>query len=290
VICRPWSPNYPDIILPSWIRTLDHASLGSITNSDAGNHRDRRHADVLVGTSLQSPYSASRRATGEWEFRKEERGFILSARGFQLDVIDEVEFQATAGVIPRDWLKHARIEITGSGVTESFWRTMVAGKGPDGQNPPPYYAAVCELTFKSQDDVNLPRMRDRNNNSLHVDYIRRVESVVWGRSLTRITWQGRLALVPSKAWKGDIVCILLGCSVPVVLRRLPEKFSTVTRLLHPWESQNGDSEIQTKEFPLYELIGECYVHRMMAGEAFEVKNASRAEAAKFYEYQTFQTC
>ena len=52
-------------------------------------------------------------------------------------------------------------------------------------------------------------------------------------------------LCPPDTRSGDVICILFGCSVPVILR--------------PYLVQNGDTE--------FELIGESYVHGKMNGEA-----------------------
>jgi hypothetical protein len=48
------------------------------------------------------------------------------------------------------------------------------------------------------------------------------------------------------AQQGDLVCVLFGCSVPVVLRRLDEDNS-------------------------YTFIGECYLHGFMDGEAIAMQ-------------------
>lgn len=52
---------------------------------------------------------------------------------------------------------------------------------------------------------------------------------------------GFLGLAPPNALCGDIVTVLLGAPVPIILR--------------------------PKEGGLYELVGECYVHGAMGGEA-----------------------
>ncbi|TVY83117.1 Heterokaryon incompatibility protein 6 OR allele, partial [Lachnellula suecica] len=70
-------------------------------------------------------------------------------------------------------------------------------------------------------------------------------AVMYHRRLM-ITSQGYIGLVPAATKRGDCVCVLLGCSNPVILRKL--------------ESGREES---------YELIGECYIHGMMDGEAVE---------------------
>ncbi len=65
------------------------------------------------------------------------------------------------------------------------------------------------------------------------------------------THNGFIGMAPRDTRKGDIVCLLLGCSVPVVLR----------------ERIEGG----------YELVGEAYVHGIMKGEAMTMGIAERLE-------------
>lgn len=57
-----------------------------------------------------------------------------------------------------------------------------------------------------------------------------------------VTHQGLLAMAPRRSRKGDVICILYGCSVPVVLRK-------------------------STEADCYYFIGECYADGYMNGEA-----------------------
>jgi hypothetical protein len=58
------------------------------------------------------------------------------------------------------------------------------------------------------------------------------------------TRAGRIGMVPHKAMQGDLICILFGCSVPILLRRsgLEDEFV---------------------------VVGECYLDNCMEGEALE---------------------
>lgn len=60
-----------------------------------------------------------------------------------------------------------------------------------------------------------------------------------------VTKQGELGMAPRAARKGDVVCILIGCSVPVVLRRLNSEEAFV-------------------------VVGECFLPGFMKGEALAV--------------------
>lgn len=65
-----------------------------------------------------------------------------------------------------------------------------------------------------------------------------------------VTDMGHLGLCPSQTQKGDVVCILLGCSVPVVLRKVQNR-------------QNVDR-------PTFKLVGECYLDGFMNGEGLKL--------------------
>jgi hypothetical protein len=60
------------------------------------------------------------------------------------------------------------------------------------------------------------------------------------------TSEGSLGMVPEFARKGDVICVLLGCSVPVILRE---------------RKSNG-----------FEFIGEAYIHGFMNGEILSREN------------------
>jgi len=138
---------------------------------------------------------------------------------------------------------------------------MVAGKGPNGGNPPQSYSLVCQELFDSGHDINLQNKRDRTTNDVLVQFIDRVLSVIWSRRLAKTVKHERLALLPAGTKREDVICILYGCSVPVVLRNTKDK--------------------TTEGEDVWELIGECYVYEMMAGEAlFERRIGHEEEIAK----------
>jgi hypothetical protein len=58
------------------------------------------------------------------------------------------------------------------------------------------------------------------------------------------TNKGHIGMAPCRVRKGDRICVLFGCSIPMILR------------------QRGDGSS-------YEVIGECYLHGFMNGEALE---------------------
>ena len=70
--------------------------------------------------------------------------------------------------------------------------------------------------------------------------LRYLSLAVFGRLLS-VSKEGHIGLVPPAAVEGDIVCVILSCESPLLLRPLP----------------NGN----------YTVVGECYIHGLMNGEA-----------------------
>ena len=65
-----------------------------------------------------------------------------------------------------------------------------------------------------------------------------------------------IGLAPMAAHVGDVICILHGCSVPVLLRR---------------NSDYGTERIW------WNVVGECYVHGIMDGEAVNLSGPDNSE-------------
>lgn len=118
-----------------------------------------------------------------------------------------------------------------------------------------------------------------------IDFLRRVQSVVWKRSLISTSREHFLGLAPSKAKEGDLICILYGCSVPVVLRRMcgeasedipiyPTRGTTTNEDIVPRVSSNKNDHY-------YKFIGECYIHGMMDGEALRHQRIRKLQQQEF---------
>jgi len=67
------------------------------------------------------------------------------------------------------------------------------------------------------------------------------------------TTNGNVCMAPPRARSGDVICVLFGCSVPVVLRRF-------------------EDPVETEE---YEFIGGCYLVGFMNGEALDGGDPAR---------------
>jgi len=253
IICRPWAPptnDEPDEdselhwraqfteqeskrkdgdgldTLPSWVPTTSGAAFA---RDGANGIMIRKNADTLVGLPTQRIYNASGGRT--YANRRIKRGVTdnlhyhsLFVRGFIFDSIDILKEASQQGNIPYQWEK------LGGGrksLTEEYLRTLVADRGPTGGNAPRHYARLIRHAYTQGvpgDALNTEKQVHFGHSKIVGEVMARVRSVIWNRRMmaTKGTGTGggrRLGLVPQSSKKGDLICILDGCSVPVVLRK-----------------------------------------------------------------------
>jgi hypothetical protein len=218
-------------------------------------------------------------------------GASLLVKGFKLAKIEKVSARNTGGVILRESLKMGGwtgIKENAASVPDRIWRTLVADRDPDGQIPPTWYQRACLRCLEIADtfnngDLNVGELLQGHSEMLR-KYLTRVRNVTWNRRFFRACMNetgskkpegtpGRsgsdgaeageeelplFGVGPPGMKENDFVCILLGCSVPVVLREI-----------------GGGGGLA--------LIGEAYVHGKMEGEAMEdlEKNDTLGQKVEF---------
>jgi hypothetical protein len=223
-----------DMPLPSWVPQLSRAPYGMHNHPGIiGLKMSRKYADPLVG--LPSPthrnYAAAETKGIDmkaFRFRKRpaHNHFSMYVRGFCLGVVRKVEHAARNGQIPKEWAELGGWPDAQGRPPDAFWRTLVADRGKDGKNPPGYYSRACEESFKKggfeSGAVDTTGLINYGRNSIVAQFCRRVQAVIWNRALI-LTKDRRLGLTSKSVQPGDQVCILYGCSVPVILRKNKEK-------------------------------------------------------------------
>jgi hypothetical protein len=152
-------------------------------------------------------------------------------------------------------------------VLARLWRTMVADRSPEGVAAPSWYQKACISTLlytSSSGDIDTQTLiAARDMPPTMVKFLERVRSVVWNRKflVSKFPTEGLrhaeelFGIAPKGAQEGDLICILFGCSVPVILR-----------------------ERRTESRAFFEFVGDSYIHGMMEGEAFAGKNAAEVES------------
>jgi hypothetical protein len=161
-------------------------------------------------------------------------------------------------------------------ITEAFWRTLI-GDSIHSSRPAPsnfgekftkYLSLMKNLhDLKAKHGSDLLRVkREMSEPAFYKQYFGTLEELmafmrdVWNASFLVgqsgfsrafcITASGYIGLVPEYTATGDIICLIYGSEVPFVLR-----------------SMSGEHEGD------YQLVGECYVHGIMDGEALELSKA-----------------
>jgi hypothetical protein len=155
---------------------------------------------------------------------------------------------------------------SGVSVFDAFWQTLVAGSDVSGREKAPQdYSEVFSLVLDSSTgkmpslpgQVYSPRrkkgfftldsLRSRKPAKTLEDLRVSFTAALRNRRFA-VSERGYFGLVPRGTVAGDRVCVLEGINVPFVLRKAPEENA-------------------------FELVGECYVHGIMEGEAIDRNDA-----------------
>jgi hypothetical protein len=322
IICRPWAPTHEinkkgeseKIDLPSWIANL---SRKPYQPTKEGN-MVRYNPDPLVGPHdfRHSLYSASGNLDAICKINLvDDQSKTMRVDGFVLDKIEEIWDSAKFGSVPSDWLSAGNWEDIDKPPPDELWRTLVADRNAAGYDPDRWYPLVFQSVARDRGlsyGFETYRLIHETTNRWVSEVFRRVQAVVWNRRLIRtkgecMRWlpnsrnldsPGALGLAPNEARKGDLICIIFGCSVPLVLRKVQVQQNVRQSIMESLENdetavssimespendeaavsligviQRGNSETSTPtahtqaEEKEYTLIGECYVDHMMDGEA-----------------------
>ena len=244
IICRPWAPEASD--LPSWVRPRGEHAFRVLDD----NRYCRVNADSLVvlTSTYQTVYSACGKVVllekpqAHKIFRSKESSLVVE--GFVLDVVNVVTPPAINGILPKEWRTiRGRSHTSRSALEDWFWRTLVADRDCTGLACPAWYKLASEHVLQYSDglDLDTRRLMFESSPGIVFDFLRRVQSAIWGRRLATSS-RGDVVLGPRSCEVDDLVCILHGCSVPVLLRKRGDEMG-------------------------YTFVGECYVHGMMDGDA-----------------------
>ncbi|XXG98617.1 hypothetical protein Hte_004942 [Hypoxylon texense] len=312
ILCRPWAPitdRGPDdkdkrLELPSWMPNIERKPF----QATKGGKMVRYNSDPLVGAAVfrLKFYSASglRDPVGSFfEIDAENADSRhITVRAFELSKVDEVFNSASFGNIPYSWLEAGGWRDGGEQPPDELWRTLVADRTHEGNKADPWYPMAFQSAAREKETrygINTAELIHDKNNAAYAEVFRRVQAVVWNRRLIRTEGipldgpRGRsgetyrhLGLAPEAATRGDLIFVVLGCSVPLVLRPSPppgdaNRQSPGGTGSQPPRNQTGnrgrgtpagtssgrDSGQQGGHVDTYTLVGDCYIDDMMDGQA-----------------------
>jgi hypothetical protein len=282
-------PDGDDDTIPSWIPSTENCPHGWTGRGEEGGDPKmiRKNPDSLVGNPLQRIYSASgsRGLTKNLRF---EDGIIKDSsqpginnthyhsafiEGFVLGSIDQLTDTSQGGQIPKKWstlvkampgltlakgraAPRANLDLWEHPAADDFWRTLIGDRSWTGGNPPRYYQLILQKAYKGDNDVDLEKLIFWSKCQPAKDVCRRVHAVIWNRKLMSIKCSSPklpttkvLGLAPDMAETGDLVCILYGCSVPVVLRRYRKSQSIIeSETLQRQERCKNEARLKIKNF------------------------------------------
>jgi hypothetical protein len=220
ILCRHWAlperphkgPTIPRLVdLPSWILTVDEGSYGR----DDDVFKGRRAADSFVGLPGKHCYHASPHEPPNFKFGEQHSymsdvdlpvgealpgltsdgvyyDMSLTISGLFIGVVSWASDPIPDGVIPRRCLekfgwKRGKLAQSPS-APEQLWRTLVADRGPDGTEVPPYYqraCLTCLMKHSPNGHINTEKLLDTNefkdHESFAQEFLRRVQAVTWNR-------------------------------------------------------------------------------------------------------------
>jgi hypothetical protein len=272
--------------IPSWIAPRDGLPFG---NPSLGtNHR--LHGKSLVGTSQKRVYSAHYNTKPQVRLGRNQNTNIcdgsLHAKGIILGKIIQISTRMAGGIITRECLEVLAYNSTFQlsipfevisfdkqgnvvSVPDFIWRALCADRDGRGERAPGVYkSAMIQLmqpkaspyTVKLAPSIDIEELLETDLPEHVKNFLEVARDVVWNRR----TFQGDLndnglpmvGLIPRYAKAGDVLCIIYGCSVPVVLRKQRD--------------ENDD---------YWQLIGEAYVYGYMDGEGILGMSPAMLESA-----------
>ncbi|CAI9637772.1 unnamed protein product [Alternaria burnsii] len=244
-----WNPILSALTKPNGLKTIRELA-------DSAHPPNQQNPRSLEGLYIQE---------GKEQVHHMKQADYLSVSGFILGAIEKKSDTMREGVIPGDWIAILRGDKKNV-VPDSLWRTLVADRTENGNNLPEWYKRAClhcledSRFVNSQGDLNTNRsLSDTPLDTMTSKYLERAKSVIWRRRFIQLKLGADFGddlvygLAPEKCKKGDIVCIIGGCSVPVVLRKVED------------QEVCGSSEAAG----VFTLIGETYIHQKMNGEAVQ---------------------
>lgn len=234
----------------------------------------RRTTSLAYLANMQGVYAAAGDSKPQPKPRPDRSSLIIS--GMLFDIVSNISAVAdlclkdllncnshTSEFVTRSMhlaMKHCQPYPSVSGLFDAFWQTLVAGKDDSGKmKAPSEFAAIFALLIDRATGSS-PAMPDQPNpkRKLTVENLKvrrpgqtyrqmqiAFEAAVKGRRFGT-TPKRYMGLFPRGTNPGDEICIFSGGHVPFVVRR---------------QVTSG----------LYQLVGECYVHGIMKGEAMQMR-------------------
>ncbi|KAF2120769.1 hypothetical protein BDV96DRAFT_641424 [Lophiotrema nucula] len=290
ILLRPWAPESESIAwrivkawnssLPSWIQRARDRPIRPTRVSFVG-HPSQSKQTYDASAAVYPSYRFADKSTSEHTMAESRRCFkradVLAMLG-ELDIVSHLHFLFVDGIdvgtitrlSPRISQGVIPCEVLGLGMLKSGSRsalhineglldddsfrslvyTLVAGRTATGDRTPEWYLRAILRCLSDNPEQDLNTSTNASIPAAIAEVLSRIRDVTWNRKLIQVD-DKFVGLAPADTEEGDQVCVLFGCSVPVVLRR-----------------QLGDPSS-------YKIVGECFVCSFMEGEAMTLGAISK---------------
>jgi hypothetical protein len=296
IICRNWAPTLlgldtKEIKMSSWISKREERYLeGPLQTFEPQN------IDSFVAMKIDDPGKKKYNASRGYEVQTDDFAVshLMNFRNIPALVLDGMIIGrvhelsgAMESIVTNSWLEKLgwyRSQIINPQVPETVWRILVADRNPSGDPPPAWYPLACKYCLEYSrvinEDAGLILDSEQRLPETASKYLERVKSVVWRRKFLefRHQWDGKklFGLGPQDTRKNDLICILFGCSVPVILRRVKSGFAAhddmaLNSVLDSAKRGTQRNQV-SKKSKYYQVIGGAYIHGIMDGEAVTDKD------------------
>jgi hypothetical protein len=290
IICRPWVPESvkEKFNLPSWLidveansfRPKEDGTFVRVNGNPLVGHGTNQHKwYTACGPLSRALRLTDKNVDNGWGFGYFDRASAfedgkghhksLFVNGFILDTIAEIKTNAADGTIPSEWFDFGGWKSRSTLPPDDFWRTLVADRDGNGQAAKVYYPRTLRDVVQKHCARGSPMnvkmiLATPQSGRTAEEVLNRVLEVAPNRRMFRTSsdTERKLGLGPAKAEKGDLICILAGCSVPVVLRRQEEVLGKRTCVY-------------------YTLQGDAYVHGFMDGDAVREQERRKIDQQQF---------
>ncbi|KAK4555648.1 hypothetical protein LTR86_007401 [Recurvomyces mirabilis] len=246
---------------PSWIPDF-HMDDGAYDSVDDNSTSDI-HTASLVGSPAKRKYQTLGQAPASVRFSMRLETLSLRVNGFVLGNVEQLSTRMADGIVLKECLDMiGGITRDQAGnvleIDDVCWRICCADRDPEGEQAPSLYRmAMFQLLQQGTcpGSIDTQELLEKTNPPHLRAFLKRIQAVVWNRrvflSSGRSTLRNDLlGLAPRNACVNDRICMIYGCSVPVILR----------------PHQSGQRTC-------YILVGEAYVDGIMDGQLIQAQSS-----------------
>jgi Heterokaryon incompatibility protein (HET) len=272
IVCQSFGPG-PCGHLPSWVPSF-------YNTEDCPGCSCKKSNDLTMQYQPEQAIS-SYNASNDTKPNVKYEGSKLIARGICIDRVHAVLERCKPGPrvrqIPRSWKEKVlsldaihvdedpkpggHLENNKSSKFDAFWRTLVTNRVPPLRkrtDAPQECGTFFKNWCKGEMLVTRPSMVFNVGMSHRESINRGIWNSIQGRRFI-ISETTRIGLAYKRVREGDLICILLGCSVPVILR----------------------PAVEPEHSGCYYFIGDSYIHGVMNGEAMKKLEEGKYEEQDF---------